>query len=223
MVRKDGGRTQDKAQKRRRKEGMVKKMKAGNRVIALTIAAVLMAGPLTVYAQSSQTQTGSPYDRKTLVVYFSGSGNTKRVAELTADEIGADLFELVPVDPYTEEDQNWRDPDSRVSVEHEDVSLQDVELVSTEVEDWSEYDVVLFGYPLWWREAAWPVNSFVKSNDFTDKTVVTFCTSQSSDLGESGKHLSEMAGTGEWIDGDRFPDTADEETIREWARGLALE
>lgn len=162
-------------------------------------------------------------DSKTLVVYFSASGNTKRVAELTADELDADLFELVPADPYTEEDQDWTNPNSRVCVEHEDTSLQDIELVSTEVSDWSEYDVVLFGYPLWWREAAWPVNNFVKSNDFTGKTVISFCTSTSNDLGDSGKHLAEMAGTGDWVDGNRFPETADEETIREWARGLDLE
>ena len=106
---------------------------------------------------------------KTIVVYFSGSGNTKRVAGFVADELNADAFELVPVTPYTAADLNWRDRSSRVNMEHDDPSLQNIELAATEVPDWSEYDTVLFGYPIWWREASWVVNSFIKNNDFTGK------------------------------------------------------
>lgn len=160
---------------------------------------------------------------KILVVYFSGSGNTKRAAEFAADELGADLFELVPADPYSEADLDWRDSDSRVNKEHDDVSLQDIELDSTEVSVWSEYDVVLVGYPLWWREAAWPINNFIKNNDFTGKTVIPFCTSTSSGFGDSGAHLAEMAGTGRWIEGKRFSEHEDEDIIKEWVRSLDLE
>lgn len=117
---------------------------------------------------SSNSSTG----KKAVVVYFSGSGNTKRVAELVANETGAAIFELVPKNPYTEDDLNWRDENSRVQKEHNDTSLQNIELNSTSVPDWDSYDTVLFGYPLWWREAAWPVNNFVKSNDFSGKTVI---------------------------------------------------
>lgn len=175
--------------------------------------------------ESSQpgADTTSDTSGKTIIVYFSASGNTKRVAELVADELGGDLFELVPVEPYSEADQNWRDRDSRVCREHDDTSLQDIPLVSTEVPDWSEYDVILLGYPLWWREAAWPVNNFIRNNDFTGKTVIPFCTSTSSGFGDSGKLLEEMAGTGNWMDGNRFSEHADEESIREWVRGLDLE
>ena len=111
--------------------------------------------------------------KKAIVVYFSGSGNTKRVAELVANETDAALFEIVPKNPYTEDDLNWRDENSRVQKEHNDTSLQNIELTSTAVPDWESYDTVLFGYPLWWREAAWPVNSFVKGNDFSGKTVMS--------------------------------------------------
>ena len=177
------------------------------------------AAVATATDPASETEAGG----KTIVVYFSGSGNTRRVAEYVADETGADMFELVPVNPYTDADLDWTDRSSRVCTEHDDKSLQDVELESIEVPDWSAYDTVLFGYPLWWREAAWPVNTFVKGNDFAGKTVIPFCTSTSSGFGDSGKLLEEMAGTGDWVDGMRFSEREDEEKIREWVRGLDLD
>ncbi len=159
---------------------------------------------------------------KVLVVYFSASGNTRRVAELAADELGADIFEIVPAEPYSEDDLNWRDRNSRVCREHDDMSLQDIELISAEAPDWSRYDTVLFGYPLWWREAPWVVNRFVQSNDFTGKTVIPFCTSTSNGLGDSGVHLAEMAGSGTWLDGIRFSENPSESSVREWAHSLWL-
>ena len=169
------------------------------------------------------TNSNAEYTGKAIVVYYSGSGNTKRVAEYVADELKADTFELVPTQPYSDADLNWRDRDSRVNKEHDDVSLQDIELVSTEAPNWNEYDVVLFGYPIWWREAAWVVNNFIKDNDFTGKTVVPFCTSASSGLGSSGTNLEKMAGTGNWLEGKRFNEKPGESSVREWVRGLDLE
>ena len=131
-------------------------------------------------ADKTNSETG-----KTLVVYYSASGNTERVAKAAAEAAGADLFEIVPVEPYTSDDLNWRNNDSRVSREHDDESLQDVELVSTEVENWDSYDTVLIGYPIWWGIAAWPTDAFVKANDFTGKTVIPFCTAASSGIGQS--------------------------------------
>lgn len=160
---------------------------------------------------------------KTLVVYFSASGNTKRVAELVASEMSADLFEIVPAEPYTDDDLNWMNRSSRVCKEHDDESLQNIELVTTEVPNWDEYDNVVIGYPLWWREAAWPVNNFIKGNDFTGKTVIPFCTSTSSGFGDSGKLLEEMAGAGDWLEGVRFSENESDDSIIEWAQGLDLE
>lgn len=160
---------------------------------------------------------------KTIVVYFSASGNTKRVAELTASELGADLFEIEPAEPYTAEDLNWMDRNSRVCKEHDDESLQDIELVTAQIPDWDEYDTVIIGYPLWWREAAWPINNFIKSNDFTGKTVVPFCTSTSSGFGDSGKNLEKMAGAGNWLDGQRFSEHESDESVIEWVQSLDLE
>ena len=145
-----------------------------------------------------------PKSGKVLVVYYSASGNTERVAGDIAEAAGADLFEIVPTEVYTSDDLNWRDSDSRVSREHDDEALRDVPLTSTTVENWDSYDTVFIGYPIWWGIAAWPVDNFVKANDFTGKTVIPFATSSSSGMGQSGELLAEMAGTGDWQEGQRF-------------------
>lgn len=159
---------------------------------------------------------------KTLVVVYSASGNTKAIADYIVSATGADLFEITPTEPYTSDDLNWTNPDSRVSREHDDESLRDVELTTTTVENWEEYDTVFIGYPIWWGIAAWPTNSFVKANDFSGKTVIPFCTSSTSGLGSSGTLLAEEAGTGNWLEGQRFQSRADESTVKEWIDSLGL-
>ena len=159
---------------------------------------------------------------KTLVVYFSGSGNTKRVAGYIAEATGGDLFELVPVTPYTSADLSWTTAGSRVNREHDDESLRNVPLVSTTPDNFDEYDVILIGYPIWWGIAAWPVNNFVKNNDFTEKTVIPFATSSSSGMGQSGTLLRDMAGTGNWQDGQRFSSGASQSTVENWVNSLHL-
>lgn len=165
----------------------------------------------------TQPETG-----KTLVVYYSASGNTERVAKDIAEAAGADLFEIVPTEVYTSEDLNWTNSDSRVSREHDDESLRDVPLTTTEVPDWDSYDTVFIGYPIWWGIAAWPVDTFVKSNDFTGKTVIPFATSSSSGMGQSGSLLADMAGTGEWQEGQRFFSGVSSDDVQSWVNGLGL-
>lgn len=171
---------------------------------------------------TEDTSDGGASDGKTLVVYYSATGNTEAVANYIADATGGDLFELEPVEPYTDEDLNYNDENSRVSQEYADESLRDVELVSTTVDGFEDYSVVYIGYPIWWGEAAWPVNSFVETNDFTGKTVIPFATSASSGMGESGQLLADMAGTGDWQEGQRFSSGADEADVQEWIDGLGL-
>ena len=152
----------------------------------------------------------------TLVVYFSATGNTEQAAQYIAGLTGGDLFELEPSEPYSEEDLDWTDDNSRVSREHDDESLRDVPLVADTVENWAEYDTVYIGYPIWWGIAAWPVDTFVEANDFTGKTVIPFCTSSSSGLGDSGELLAELAGTGDWQEGQRFSSNVSEEDVQSW-------
>lgn len=168
-------------------------------------------------AASTVTTTG-----KTLVVYFSATGTTQGVAQTIADTVGADLFEIVPSGPYTSDDLNWTNNDSRVSREHNDEGLRAVALESTGVDGWDNYDTVFIGYPIWWGIAAWPMSSFVAVNDFTGKTVIPFCTSTSSGIGQSGDLLAELADAGTWLDGQRFSRGSSEADIASWVNGLNL-
>lgn len=166
----------------------------------------------TETAEATDTTT----DHSILVVYFSGTGNTARVAQVIADTTGGDLFEVTPVEPYTSEDLNYNDDNSRVSREHADASLQDIELTTTTADGWENYDVVFIGYPIWWGGAAWPINQFVSKNDYTGKTLIPFTTSASSGIGESASTLAALAGTGDWQEGQRFSSSVDSDEVAAW-------
>ena len=170
----------------------------------------------TAEGENTETQTGG----KTLVVYYSAQNHTEAVAEKIAQNLGADIFEIVPTDEYTSEDLNWNDQNSRVTREYEDESLRDIELESTSVDNWYDYDTVLIGYPIWWGIAAWPVDTFVKANDFDGKTVIPFCTSSSSSLGQSGELLAEEANGGNWLEGHRFRSNPSDSDIKEWTDSI---
>ena len=171
--------------------------------------------------QNTETET-SNQSGKTLVAYYSATGNTKAVAEMIAEETNGDLFEIEPQDPYSNEDLNWTDENSRVTREYENEDERNVELVSTTVDNWEDYDTVFVGYPIWWGIAAWPVNTFVENNDFTGKTVVPFCTSSSSGLGQSGELLAQAAGSGDWQEGQRFQSRTSASEVQEWLNELGI-
>lgn len=170
--------------------------------------------------ETDKDNTTTPSNGKTLVVYYSASGSTKKVAEEIAKNLNADLFEIEPVDAYTSEDLNWTDNNSRVTKEHNDETLRDIKLRNTKVDNWDSYDTVLIGYPIWWGIAAWPVDTFVKINDFNGKTVIPFCTSASSGLGQSGDLLKQEATGGNWKEGHRFSSNASSSDIKTWTDGL---
>ncbi|MCD7797766.1 MAG: flavodoxin [Clostridiales bacterium] len=117
---------------------------------------------------------------------------------------------------------DWTDSDSRVSYEYANEDERNVELVQTSVDDWDTYNTVFIGYPIWWGIASWVVNGFVESNDFTGKTVIPFCTSSSSGIGESGELLAQAAESGNWLDGERFSSSATQSDVTEWVEGLEL-
>ena len=173
---------------------------------------------------SAAAGTATAAGGKTLVVYYSATGRTERVAEVIAKERGADIMKLVPSPDYTEADLDYNDTSSRVSREHDDASLREkIRLQKAVPDNWAAYDTVFIGYPIWWGIAAWPVDAFVKANDFTGKTVVTFATAASSPLGNSGKLLAEMAGgKGSWQDGMCFTGSLSDAKVTDWLKSLKL-
>ena len=203
----------------------------GSSPAAATVAASAATTPEATQPGSEPTEAATEASaattiasgKKALVVYYSGSGNTRRVAEAVAQAANADIFEVVPTEVYTSEDLNWTNRNSRVSQEHDDESKRDVPLTTTEVPNWDSYDTVFIGYPIWWGIAAWPMNNFVKANDFTGKTVIPFATSSSSGMGQSGSLLAGMANGGDWQSGQRFRSGASDSDVQKWVNGLGLQ
>ena len=171
-------------------------------------------------ATKQQGESTMNKDDKAIVVYFSAQNHTRNVATKIAANVGADIFEIEPVQAYTEDDLSWTDSESRVSREHNDESLQTIDLKSTTVPNWDEYKTVYIGYPIWWGGSAWPVDSFVKKVDFGDKTVIPFCTSHSSGLGTSDTDLKAKATGGNWQPGHRFSQDATDAEIKTWTDSL---
>lgn len=169
---------------------------------------------------SEEVEKISKSGNKILVVYYSAQSHTKTVAEKIAKNLNADTFEIVPEEVYTNDDLNWTNSNARVSREHNDESLRDVKLKNTKVSNWEDYDTVLIGYPIWWGIAAWPVDTFVKANNFDGKKVIPFCTSASSGLGQSGKLLQKEANSGNWQDGYRFSSSPSDSDIQKWTDSI---
>ena len=201
------------------------------KILTLFLVGVFALGILTgCQSNNETTQTNeqpqktetSNQSGKTLVVYYSATGNTKAVAEMIAEETNGDLFEIEPKDSYSEDDLDWTDSNSRVAREYENEDERHVELVSSTVDNWEDYDTVFLGYPIWWGIAAWPVNTFIENNDFTDKTVIPFCTSASSGLGQSGELLAKEAGDGDWQEGQRFSSSTSNSEVQEWLNELGI-
>lgn len=193
------------------------------KIIPLLLSAIMLlslaaCGSKTAAPETTTTPAAS--SGKTLVVYFSATGSTKAAAEAIAAATDGDLLELEPTEPYTSADLDYNNADSRVSREHDDESLRDVALKTTTVDNWADYDTVYIGYPIWWGIAAWPVDTFVKANDFTGKMVIPFCTSASSGIGESATQLAALAGTGDWQDGQRFPSAVTQQEVADWVKSL---
>ena len=155
---------------------------------------------------------------KVLVAVFSASGVTRKVGQEVARVAGGDFFEIEPVDPYTRADLNWTNRKSRSSVEMNDSSARPE--VASKVSDMDRYDTVIVGFPIWWGVAPRIMDTFVESYDFTGITLIPFCTSGSSGIGQSGSNLETNAGTGTWLEGKRFAAGASDAEIEEWIAGL---
>ena len=196
------------------------------RAAAFLASFLLEALPFGASAADAQADAGSAAESakgKSIVVYFSASGNTKAAAEKIAELTGSDLMEIVPEEKYTEADLNWHDGESRTSVEEDDASIRPA--IKPDTKNLADYDTVFLGYPIWWGTAPKVLWNFVEKHDFTGKTVLPFCTTHSSSEGESGRTLQKLSGNkGTWKDAKRFPEHPSDSDISSWVNetGFAL-
>ena len=159
-------------------------------------------------------------DSKILVAYFSATGTTKQLAGTIAEVTGGDLYEIVPEEPYTDDDLNYNDNSSRTTIEQNDSGSRPA--ISGSIENFDDYDVVFLGYPIWWYDAPHIMFTFAESYDFEGKTVIPFCTSGGSGIGTSGDNIEACAGSGTWLDGARMSGSASESEVSEWIDGLGI-
>ena len=165
-------------------------------------------------AEQGQTVSG----KDTLVVYFSATGTTKGVAEKIAAITDADIYEITAAQPYTSDDLDYNDSNSRTTKEQNDTSIRPE--ISSEKIDISGYKTIYIGYPIWHGQEPRIMDTFVETYDFGDTTVIPFCTSGSSGIGQSGSNLADNARSGKWLEGQRFDGNVSEDSLKEWIKGL---
>ena len=171
-------------------------------------------------AAGSESGSDSAADgSKTLVVCFSATGNTKRLAQYAAEYLGADFYEITPETPYTSADLNYNDPDSRVCREHSDPTSRPA--ISGNI-DTAKYETIIIAYPIWWGQAPNIIYTFVESHDLGGKTLAAMCTSASGPLGSSADNLKSAAGSAAWLESRRFSSSAPESDVAAWLDGLGL-
>lgn len=170
--------------------------------------------------QQPEAETLQTQGNKVLVAYFSATGTTKGVAEHIANGLNADIYEIIPEEPYTDADLNYNDNNSRSTIEMNDPSSRPA--ISGSVENMEQYDIVFIGYPIWWGEAPRIVSTFVESYDFSGKTVVPFCTSGGSGVGSSATNLEQLTSGATWMEGRRLNGSDSQETVMEWVNSLGL-
>ncbi len=160
-------------------------------------------------------------DIKTLVVYFSCTGSTKNVASYITEILEADIYEIVPETPYTEEDLAYY-TNGRADQEQNDPDVRPA--ISGSVENMDEYQTIILGYPIWHGQAPRIISTFLESYDFSGKTIIPFCTSHSSGLGSSASDLHALCpGSVKWLDGRRFEGGASRESVAEWIGEIGIE
>ena len=167
-----------------------------------------------IFTNAKAEETNMKND-KILVAYFSATGNTKSVATTLATAIGADLFEIVPEQPYTSDDLNWQNDNSRSSVEMGDKSSRPA--IASKIDDISQYKIVFVGSPIWWGREPSIIDTFIESYNFNDKTVIPFATSGSSGIGDYGANLQALAPEAKVMVGKRFSTKVSAQELKNWA------
>lgn len=182
-----------------------------------------MATILTRYHQDAEppvTPEPEPEVGKTLVAYFSATGNTESIAQHLQPILNADLYEIVPEAPYTSEDLNYNNDGCRANQEQNDPNARPA--IDRSVENMEDYDVVFLGYPIWWGQAPKIIYTFLESYDLDGVTIVPFCTSGSSGIGSSATNLQSLAPNANWLSGQRFSGSASQDAVAAWVEGLDL-
>lgn len=174
----------------------------------------------TVPSESEAPGEADNGEQKILIAYFSATNNTENIANHLNEILDADLYEIVPETPYTSDDLNYNDSSSRSSQEMDNPDARPA--ISGSVDNMERYDVIFLGYPIWWGEAPRIINTFLESYDLSGKTIVPFCTSASSPMGSSATRLQDLAGTAEWLEGQRFSGAASVSDVQSWVDGLNL-
>lgn len=165
---------------------------------------------------SSSQQTMSLADNHTLVAYFSVTNHTEKLANYAKEHLQSDIFEIVPKQEYTAEDINYN-TDCRANREQNDDSARPE--IQYAIEDISQYDTIVLGYPIWWGQAPKILYTFIESYDFSNKTILPFCTSGSSLIGSSALNLAKSAPDANWLEGRRFSASASKDEIGDWLDG----
>lgn len=178
--------------------------------------------PSSEEQEDEQADAEPESDTKILVAYFSATGTTKVLAEYAADAMEADLYEIMPEEPYTDEDLDYSSDRSRSSLEMNDPDARPSIIDS--VENMEQYDIIFLGYPIWWGDAPRIITSFMESYDFSGKTIVPFCTSGGSGIGSSAKNLHSLAASDvTWLDGERLKSGSSRDDLVSWINGLGLD
>lgn len=165
---------------------------------------------------SEQTENNT----EILVVCFSATGNTKAVAERIVEVTGADYFEIISAEPYSEDDLNYNDDNCRANREQQNKNARPS--ISGSIENMDQYEVVLIGHPIWWGMEPRIMNTFMENYDFSGKTLANFCTSGGSGISKSTENLKTLSPNANWLEGKRFSGSADTDEIQEWIDSLKL-
>ena len=167
----------------------------------------------------STTSMEENKDSKILVAYFSATGTTKHVAEELAQVMDATLFEITPETPYTSADLDWRDENSRSSVEMQDATSRPA--IKDKVKDIEKYDVVFIGYPIWWYMAPTIINTFIDENNLSGKRIISFATSGGSPIEPCIEALQKQYPNLDW-DGGKLLNHVTKEEMESWKQQLGL-
>lgn len=172
--------------------------------------------------EDEQADAEPESNAKILVAYFSATGTTKTLAEYAADAMAADLYEIIPEEPYTDEDLDYGNDQSRSSQEMNDPDARPS--ISGSVENMEQYEIVFLAFPIWWGEEPRIMDTFVEAYDFSGKTIVPFCTSGGSGIGSSGRNMQSLStGDATWLDGERLSSSSSREDMVDWINGLGLD